>query len=153
MERRIAPPSELEYILDKLVDHAEGKEPLFASKQKAMMFAAGLGWKKKERTELSKRGTSIRFDIFEKAIDDAFINAMALAETNDLEILSSEKDDERAKIFEEYAHTGMIEIAKKCYETAGDPLETLLYLANETRIDEDPELPGMDPAILKSLIK
>jgi len=153
MDRRIAPPHDFEYLLDKLIEPEQGKErSIFNTKQKILMFAASLGWKSGTRTPIDKRGTGIRFDIFEKALDDTFVNALAIAEEEDLEILSPEKDDERATIFEEYAHTGLKIIKEKCFDTAGDPLEILLQLTDDIRAEPDSDLPGMDPAILKGMV-
>lgn len=153
MDRRIAPPDALESLFDRLTEQEPGKSyPVFTTKQKLLMFAAGLGWKAKKRTEIDKRGTAIRFDIFEKALDDSFVNALAIAEKKNLEILAPENDEERAKIFEEYAHTGIKIIKERCFDVSGEPLDILMQITDENRIEKDSELPGMDESILKGMI-
>jgi dnd system-associated protein 4 len=75
MERRIAPPGapELEETLDMLVGEGTGTRSLFKSKQKALMFAAAVGWRIKTKTTLEKRGEPIRLSVFQSALDDGFI--------------------------------------------------------------------------------
>jgi dnd system-associated protein 4 len=135
MERRIAPPgtAELLQLLEKLVSPSQGREEgLFRSKQKALMFSAALGWNLKQRKPLERRGEPIRYSIFEGALDDAFINALAIAETNDLKILGGERDDDRVKIFEEYAHGGLLEI-KRILSQPGEDLDHLLQAVIDAR--------------------
>ncbi len=79
------------------------------------MFAVALGHHLGERTPLTRKGSAIRFDIFEKALDDGFVNTMAVAETGELEVLAPERAEGRAMIFEEYAHTGLRELDRRCY--------------------------------------
>jgi len=153
MQRRIYPPKNLENVLEKLTTVGPGIHiPIFSTKQKALMFAAALGFFRDERTKIEGRGEGIRFDIFQKALDDGFFDALAIAETGKLEILSEEYESERADIFEEYAYTGLLEMNKACFEKEGDPLENLIRLADEGRSQEEQEIEGIDPNILKELI-
>ena len=63
MDRRIAPPSDLDELLDRLSElHPGGRVALFQTRQKAMMFAAALGHYLGERTPLARKGSAIRFD-------------------------------------------------------------------------------------------
>jgi len=143
----------MENVLEKLTTIGPGiKTPIFSTKQKALMFAAAIGYDKNERTELESRGEGIRFDIFQKALDDGFFDALAVAETGQLEILSEDHENDRAQIFEEYAYTGLLEMKKACFEKEGDPLENLIRLADEGRLQEEQEIEGIDPNILKGLI-
>ena len=153
MERRITPPKELEEVLENLVSSGPTTPiPIFATKEKAMMFAAALGRYRDKRTPLKKKGEGIRYDIFQKAVDDGLIDNMAVATEENLNILSPDKLDERVTIFEEYAHTGLLEMNKLCFEVEGDPLDNLIRLTDEVRgVDED-EIEGVDPSVLKGLI-
>ena len=154
MERRIYPPEAFEGILDKLVDNAKGeKVPIFETKAVALVFAAALGYREGKRTIVNKKGSGIRFDIFEKAEVDVFFNALSVVEKQDLKILSTEHEEERATIFEEYAHTGLIRINKECFESTGDPVDTLVRMTDEARSTADPDVPGMDPDILRKMLK
>ena len=147
MDKRIAPPKEFEEMLDRLTE-----PPLvFDTKQKAMMFAAALGRRMGKRTAIEKRGTAIRFDIFERALDDGFVDALATETVADLRVLSEARDEERVLIFEEYAHAGLKEIERVCFKQPGDPLHNLLRLTDDVRA-QDPAIPGMDPNVLKNLV-
>jgi dnd system-associated protein 4 len=140
MERRIAPPgsAELLLLLEKLVSPAQGRdEGLFRSKQKVLMFSAALGWSLKQRKSLDRRGEPIRYSIFESALDDAFINTLAIAETKDLKVLAAERDDERIQIFEEYAHSGLLEI-KRILSQPGEDLDHLLQAVIDARVPATP---------------
>lgn len=75
--RRISPPREYEPLIDKLVDNG-----VFETKQAAMMFAAALGKRFAGRKPRGSPGDGIRWYIFEKAGDEAFVNSLALAEKN-----------------------------------------------------------------------
>lgn len=153
MMRRIYPPKNAEGILEKLTSVGPGVPiQIFATKQKALMFAASLGYFRKEKTRLESRGEGIRYDIFEKALDDGFIDALAIADADKLEILSDDHESERAEIFEDYAHTGLLEMEKECFKKEGDPLENLIRLADEARSTESADIEGIDPNILKGLV-
>lgn len=153
MERRIAPSgtTELVALMEKLTQALPGSgraEGIFKSKQKLLMFAAALGLRKGERRTLEKRGEPIRFSIFQGALDDTFISALAIAATGDLKVLSSERIDERIIIFEEYAHAGLIEL-HTLLSRPGDDLEHLLQTVMESRVPSEvpdgvlPDLAGL----------
>jgi dnd system-associated protein 4 len=143
MERRVAPPgaTELVALMDNLTQAVPGSgrsEGIFKSRQKVLMFAAALGVKKGERRPLDKRGESIRYSIFQRAIDDTFIGAVAIAATADLRVLSSERIDERITIFEEYAHAGLAEL-HTLLSKPGDDLECILQTVMEARNCNEPQ--------------
>ena len=147
MERRITPPREFEDMLDRLT---EGRDKVFETKQKALMFAAALGKRLDRRMPMDRKGEGIRFDIFERSLDDGFINALAVSETGDLRVLGEERVDERAAIFEEYAHGGLHELKRLCFEKAGDPVQNLVHEIARMR-EENVDLPGLDPSVLRNL--
>src|SRR5689334_21177039 len=102
---RISPPRELEEKLEQLTSPlVRGEPPLFETKQKALMFAAALGRRRSERLPLERKGSAIRFDIFQREADDGYIDALAIATISDLRVLGEARSDERVQIFEEYAH-------------------------------------------------
>ncbi len=142
MERRIAPPgaSELVDLMEKLTQALPGSgrvEGIFKSKQKLLMFAAALGLKSGERRPMEKRGEPIRYSIFQGALDDTFVSALAIADTGDLKVLSAERLDERIGIFEEYAHAGLVEL-HTMLSKPGDNLEYLLQIVIDSRAASDP---------------
>jgi dnd system-associated protein 4 len=134
MERRIAPPGtrELEDTLNALVGEGAASQAIFKSKQKALMFAAAVGFRSEARVPVEKRGEPIRYSVFQGAYDDGFINALAVAETKDLKILGDDREDERITIFEEYAHGGLIEL-KRIIDRPGNPLDQLLALVIDAK--------------------
>lgn len=153
MDRRISPPRDFEQLLDRLTESASpGAPPIFQSKQKALMFAAALGNSLGKRAPLDKKGTAIRLDVFEKALDEGYVGALAAAEAKSLQLLAVDKEDERATIFEEYANRGLAEIQRRCFDTAGDPLQILIQITEERGRPSDASVPGVDPSILKNLV-
>lgn len=153
MDRRISPPKDLEDLLDRLTEPpATGLPPLFLSKQKALIFAAALGYALRQRLPLERKGTAIRMDVFEKALDDGYVNALAVAETKNLQALAVEREDERATIFEEYAHRGLVEIKRRCFDVPGDPLLLLIGMTDEATHPSAVDVPGIDPSLLKNLV-
>ena len=159
MDRRIASSADadLRRTLDWLTTPQPGRSyPIFETKQKALMFAAALGHYRSLRVELGQRdaGAAIRFDIFQKAFDDGFVNALAVDVASDLKILDEQQEDEVAKVFEEYSHGGLREIHRLCFENSVDPLDTLLQLAfRAEEAGESDEVPkGMDANIFRGLL-
>lgn len=154
MMGRIAPPKALEDDLEKFVTaDPQGRFPLFETKQKALMFAAALGkWRGQERTAVERKGVAIRYDIFQRTLDDGYIDALAVAEMNELQVLSAERADERVTVFEEYAQNGLKEMIERCFNRPGDPLEALLALADEARATMVSGLDGIDQDALRKLL-
>ncbi len=146
--RRIRPPKEYEKLIDKLVEGG-----VFESKQAVMMFAAALGKRFNGRKEIGQPGDGIRWHIFEKAGDDAFVNALALAESNDINILDPERGDgeDVQLVFEEYAAGGFEYLKPHVTEAPGDWLENALSIIQEYRGAHPlpPGLEDMDPAGLE----
>ena len=145
-QRRIYPPKEYTKLLDRLVE----EPPMFETKQKALMFAAALGVHRHERQPISTRGEGIRADIFQGALDDTFIDALAVAVTGDLCVLAPDRRLERITIFEESASAGLREI-QKLVDRPGDDLEELLRLTQDARSPSKEDLPGLDPDALARL--
>jgi dnd system-associated protein 4 len=161
MDRRIAAPkgANFDKLLDRLTSPIPGtsNEKLFETKQKALMFAAGLGYKKGIRLPLSSRDTSgaIRFDIFENAHDEVFIHALAIVDAGgDLHVLSEERAEEVVTAFEEYAHAGLLELERVCFGGNKDPLDALvdLIIASRQPPRGSESFPGMDPDVLRNLL-
>ena len=158
MDRRIAPPSnpELKAALEKLTSPLEPNGfTLFETKQKALMFAAALGRFRGTGDSGKQRdaGSAIRFDIFEKAMDDSFVYAMAIATTGELKVLDPTREEEVLTIFEQYANAGLVELNRKCFESGQDPLEALLALSEEAAEAPLEEIPGLDADILRDLMR
>ena len=145
-ERRICPPREYEDMLNMLVNDLH----IFETKQKALMFAAALGARRGDREPLSARGEGIRIDIFQRTVDDTFIDALAVTITGDLHVLAKDRGDERITIFEESASAGLKEL-QKLVDRPTDSMEELLRLTQDARLPNREDLPGIDPAALAPL--
>jgi dnd system-associated protein 4 len=131
--KRVAFAVDHKDLIKRLTTNSPQSPALFASQQKAMMFAAALGRHLRKRKEEFKRHTSssIRYDIFQNHGDDGFIDALAVATTGDLKVLSKERFAERVAIFEEYAYAGFQELDARCYGRPGNPLDALVGLVSE----------------------
>ena len=147
-EHRVSPPGGQRHavFLNRLTEELG----LFETKQKALMFAAALGAHEGKRKELSSRGEGIRLSIFEKAVDDTFIDALAVAETGDLHVLHPKRTAERIAIFEECACAGLMKMEEVEARPAplAEELIRLVQLARQTRSEE---ISGLDPSALHAL--
>jgi dnd system-associated protein 4 len=153
MDRRIAAASTYTKLLDDLVSHVPGEDyALFETKQKALMFAAAIGYQAGRRTPGNRDASAaIRFDIFEKALDDAFVYCVGVAETETLQILGEGRADELATMFEEYANTGLAEIQKRVIGQP-NPLDALVDMMLSARnVASEEELEGLDPHVLAEI--
>lgn len=154
MMGRVAPPKGLEDDLEKLVvADPQGKHALFETKQKALMFAAALArWRGVERRAVERKGTAIRYDIFQRAMDDGYLDALAIsAHDNDLKILAPERDEDRITVFEQYAQSGLEEMIDR-FNRPGDPLEAMLALVEDARAEPSAGLEGIDQGALRKLL-
>ena len=145
MRDRVRPPGELEWVLDRLKE-----DGFFETKQKAIMFAASLGYSLrradgKSGLALQNHGEGIRMEYFERQLDDRFIELMALASLRELEVLGQERRAEVVQSFEEYAHAGLVEIKDRCYADNKDPMIGMLALIDRARRPASGALPGLDP--------
>jgi len=126
MRDRIRPTKEHDDVLNRLKT-----EGLFTTRQKAMMFAAGLGFAA-EKSDIIEPfegiGEGIPLSVFERAGDDAFIDAMAVTQAKDLHILKPGDEDKRFEIFEHYARKGLDLISKTCFAAGQEPVQAILNL-------------------------
>jgi dnd system-associated protein 4 len=143
VEKRIYRPKEFEMLIEKLIE-----QKIFETKQAVMMFAAATGWYIKRREPRGQAGEVIRWDIFETNNDDCFVLALALAETQSLEILGRDRheiEEDPTKVFEEYAKAGLRHIKETCFDAPGDLFDNFLSLINRANNDNDEDLtPNLD---------
>ncbi|MBV9125736.1 MAG: DNA phosphorothioation-associated protein 4 [Planctomycetes bacterium] len=139
--RRIRPPKEFERLIDKLVDAG-----IFETKQAAMMFAAALGKRFTGRKPLGSPGEGIRWHIFEKAGDEAFVNSLALAEKEDINVLDPDagEGEDVQTIFEEYAAGGFQYLKQHVAEATGDFLNNALAIIQQYQTAQQPSPPGLE---------
>lgn len=146
MDRRIDPPGETELanFIELMVTPNPPMQPfpLFRTRQKLLMFAAALGKSENQRSQLRKRGEGIRYDVFQKALDDAFVDGLAVVESGDLHILAENREDDRAKVFEEYAQAGLERMLQIHRQGRSDPLLQYVELAMEQEARPDSDVDG-----------
>lgn len=142
-EKFITRPAKFEKLVDRLTEQGP-----FETKQAAMTFAAAVGWYFVRKRESRGKGShEIRWNTFESSNDDAFIHALALAESDSIEILGrdrQEDEDDPIKVFEEYATAGLQYIQDKCVDAPGDLLDNLLSLLAEVNTNADEPPPGLE---------
>lgn len=124
----------------KASDNSNGP---FQTYVEVMVFAAALGAKRKKRVpliEIAKDVEPIRRDYFDRNLYELIINLLAIAETQLPQILADddETNEQRIKIFEEYANGGL-EILQDELRGAVDYYERILLMINTERLKRQPE--------------
>lgn len=99
---RIRRPKQHDDLLEALK-----KEKIFSSNKNALVFAASLGFKKQQRYAFDESSEPIMLRIFDDNTDIPFIYSLALAETNDISMMTKTRFKEAVEIFEEYANGGL----------------------------------------------
>lgn len=150
-DRRLRPPDEHEKTIDMLV-----KSGIFETKQAALSFAAAVGYFRGERRPLTKAGEGVRWQVFERNQDSAFVYALAIAADKSINVLDPETKDKDtvAEVFEEYVAGGFDRIAQMLTSTGGDSLDTFLLMFAEARredTDRPAGLEGLSPGALDAL--
>ncbi|NJK38821.1 MAG: DNA phosphorothioation-associated protein 4 [Oscillatoriales cyanobacterium RM2_1_1] len=110
----------------------------FQSYVDVLVFAAALGAKHGKREpiqEYSKEIDPIRQDIFSNKGYDQVINLLAITAKNDPKVLASNEsaEEERIKIFEEYANAGL-EILTQVFRGSADYFEQIRLFINKQKI-------------------
>ena len=133
MPGRVRRPLERSSLIKELTDQ---KEP-FSSMAAVMVFAAALGYSKGRRTEFAKTDEEIPWDVFVNAGAEPFISMLAAVASEDKDILAQDRDDDRVRIFEEYACGGLEIIGERLEGDHRAPLDRLLELALEVERHDD----------------
>lgn len=133
MPGRVRRPAERDGLLKELT---EDKEP-FASMAAALVFAAALGFAKSRRTEFAKTSEEIPWEVFVNAGAEPFMDMLAAVASEDKDILAIDREEDRVRIFEEFAAGGLEIIAERLNADHRAPLDTLLDLALESERRED----------------
>ncbi len=115
----------------------------FQTYVEVMLFAAALGAKRKKRVplvEFSRDLDPIRRDYFANNRCELVINLLAISETKEQNILADDEksDEERIKIFEEYANGGL-EILQDELRGAVDYAERILLILSSERMKQQQE--------------
>jgi len=129
--RRIQRDSRFEETIKALT---AGEKPLFKDIWRVLLFAATLGFRDGERTQIRNSDSG-------KAFPESYLGncpswpgvlyLMGLSETESAEILrsDSEEEDNLVTIFEEYASTGL-EKLEDALKTFDRPLDAIIHLTS-----------------------
>jgi dnd system-associated protein 4 len=104
MADRVRRPHQFEALLSDL---ARDKDKVFDTLAAALVFAACLGFKRGQRVTFEKSSEPINMTSFNGAFDQSVMNTIAIATVNDPFIMAKEREDEKIRIFEEYACGGL----------------------------------------------
>ncbi len=125
-ESRVRHPRKYEDLFNLLID-----KNIFSSKAQIILLAAAIGYNEGEKTSFSDKESlePIRIATFDNMgrIFPTILNTIAIAETGDTKILSSDRFDDRIRIFEEYACTGLA-ILQRVASDPNEILDNLLHL-------------------------
>jgi dnd system-associated protein 4 len=126
--RRVEPPEQYDGrggVIEKL-----WQDGPFESKQAVMVFAAAVGWASGASEKEFKRGEGVRWSIFQGSQQDAFVHAIAVAESGGIEVLGRQEEKERDAIsaFERYAAAGLKILAREVVEAPIDMLDAVLAM-------------------------
>lgn len=103
-QRRIRRPKDKAELFDRL---QQGDSP-FTTMRDVLLFAAGLGWSRERRIPFDRTDEPIHWHTMtSRPGAEPLINMLALSQTDDVTILSEERFEERALMFEEYANGGL----------------------------------------------
>lgn len=130
---RISPPAEYEKSVVEILI-ARG---IFAHKYQVLTFAAALGYRSSQKAALSKKGEAIRLSVFQNHGEDLAVDVIGLASSKNLEEISNDKENRRAAVFEEYAHSGLILMQQECFESGDDAKAGMLRLIKRWLLDSD----------------
>jgi dnd system-associated protein 4 len=127
MATRFRRPKDKEEIFKSLVQNEDAP---FLTFKDVFLMAACLGFKNSNRIELPPGGEQIPWSVFSESTDQAIVNAIALCEKGEFNILldKEEQTDEKFRIIEEYANAGLNVLKTELLDAPGDPLDNLINL-------------------------
>jgi dnd system-associated protein 4 len=102
-QRRLNRPKDKDELIQQLVEQGP-----FQEYRDVLVFAAAVGWHEKRRLPLTAKGEPIRWEVAtNRRGTEALANMIAAADSDDPEILSDDRFDERLEFFEQYANGGL----------------------------------------------
>lgn len=145
-KRRIKRPKHQEEIYKTLVDTDEFG--IFTTYKDIFMLAGVLGYMENKRVQFSGSAEGITWNIFNLETDEATINAIALAVTENVEILRDDDEsfNDKLTIFEELAAGGVEIIQEKIMihpKTASNAYFELLLSMENHMNDKERSLKGI----------
>ena len=129
-------------LVQKLLD-SKGTTGAFTTYADIVAFAASLGAEYRKRVPLNEVSKTepapISLEIFITRGYDRLINLIAVADTQDIKILSTENEEmqkKRIEIFEEYANGGLEKLGKEL-RGAVNYTERLILILNSERFTSE----------------
>ena len=113
MADRVRRPAEHEEMLTELRDRG-----IFKTYKDALVFAACLGFKRGRRVAFTKSGEPIDLQVFRGEFDETVLNGLAVAERGEPSAMRRDAEEEKIRIFEEYA-CGGLEIIRHAIHAPG----------------------------------
>jgi dnd system-associated protein 4 len=141
MVDRIRRPAHFEDLMKKL--SSSDISPLLSYKD-VLVFAACVGYSRRRRLAFDKSGEKISLTVFSGHYDLMVINSIAIAETNDPFILGSEKEEEKYKIFEEYACGGLEVLENEIANSGSNFLDAFVNLVMTEKNSGDSILDNLE---------
>ena len=131
MATRLKRAKDKEDIYQKLVKDDEAAP--FEQLSHVFLMAACIGYMHGKKEELASSGEQIPWSVFSRTPDQAIVNAIAFAETNDLNILLStdKQTDKKFEIVEQYANAGIRILKERLLDSPGDSLDNLVNMIFE----------------------
>ena len=128
-------------LVQSLVSSGDNLQGLFTTYADLIAFSAAMGKKYERRLPLetiAKEPSPISLDVFISRGYDLLIKLIAITETQEPKIISAYSptaEEERVKIFEEYANGGLSQLQEKL-KGAVDYGERILLLLNQERLQK-----------------
>lgn len=123
MADRVRRPAQFEEMLNELREKG-----IFKTYKDALVFSACLGKKRNKRVPFAKSSEPVHLSIFSGDFDKMVINAIAVSEDDDAYLLSEEREDEKIKIFEEYACGGLEVLKNEIWDLKNDWEKSLVAM-------------------------
>ncbi|CAH7485184.1 DNA phosphorothioation-associated protein 4 [Vibrio chagasii] len=128
---RVRRPAKYDELLNKLVR----EDKIFSTLKNALVFAASVGFKKQLRRSFDNSSEPIKLSIFDRDQDIPFMYALALAETNMIEMMRDAQFEQVICIFEEYANGGLSFI-ESIYDSASSVQSIEQLVSDSSSIDD-----------------
>jgi len=132
MANDVRRPKQYEEMLKAL---CQEDNKVFNTYKDALVFAACLGYQQSKKVEFDKTSEPVGLHIFKGEYDFPIMNCIGLVVTKDPNIMGDNQEDEKIRIFEEYACGGLEIIENRVYKAAGswEQLIVELVVANDKK--------------------
>ncbi len=118
-------------LLDLCQKDKDKNKNIFSTYKDALVFAACLGYKFDKRVPFEKTSEPVGIHIFKGEYDSVIWDYIGIASTEDSEIMSTKRFEEKIHIFEEFACGGLELIETKVYSAPGDWRDLIVELIFE----------------------